>query len=92
MLEIWRVGIRSHAAVFEKKRSDSPKVNPYRGPSDVKPFDEKLAKDEVEAFYDALRDRDRTIVLSAIAENHLTSLLPITHASRKGDLSAAIQS
>lgn len=57
--------------------SDSPRVNPYRGPSDAKPFDEKLTKDEIEAFYDALRDRDRAIVLSAIAENHLTSLLQL---------------
>src|SRR5437588_12608783 len=56
---------------------DSPKVNPYRGPSYSKPFDEKLTKDELEAFYDALRDRDRAIVLSAIAENHLTSLLRV---------------
>lgn len=56
---------------------DSPKVNPYRGPSDAKPFDEKLTKDEIEAFYDALRDRDRAIVLSAIAENHLTSLFQL---------------
>ena len=60
-----------------KNTSDSPKVNPYRGPSDAKPFDEKLTKDETEAFYDALRDRDRAIVLSAIAENHLTSLLQL---------------
>ncbi|HTC50038.1 MAG TPA: hypothetical protein VK722_22130 [Candidatus Aquilonibacter sp.] len=43
--------------------SDSSEVNPYRGPSDAKPFDEKLTKDEIEAFYDALRDRDRAIVL-----------------------------
>jgi DNA-binding MltR family transcriptional regulator len=57
--------------------NDSPKVNPYRGPSDVKPFDEKLTKDEIDAFYDALRDRDRAIVLSTIAENHLTSLLQL---------------
>jgi DNA-binding MltR family transcriptional regulator len=56
---------------------DSPEVNPYRGPSDARPFDEKLTKDEIEAFYDALRDRDRAIVLSAIAENHLTSLLQL---------------
>jgi hypothetical protein len=57
--------------------SDSPKVNPYRGPRDANPLDEKLTKDEIEAFYDALRDRDRAIVLSAIAENHLTSLLQL---------------
>lgn len=55
--------------------SDPPEVSPYRGPRDGKPFDEKLTKDEIEAFYDALRDRDRAIVLSAIAENHLTALL-----------------
>lgn len=57
--------------------SDSPKINQYRGPSDAKPFDEKLTKNEIEAFYDALRDRDRAIVLSAIAENHLTSLVQL---------------
>jgi len=34
--------------------SDLPKVNPYLGPKDKKPFDEKLTKDEIEAFYDAL--------------------------------------
>ncbi len=57
---------------------NSPVVNPYNGPSgDRKPLDEKLTKDELEAFYDALRDRDRAIVLSAIAENHLTSLLQV---------------
>jgi DNA-binding MltR family transcriptional regulator len=57
--------------------SDSPTVNPYEGPRDGKPLDEKLTKDEIEAFYEALRDRDRAIVLSAIAENHLTSLLQL---------------
>jgi hypothetical protein len=56
----------------------SPKVNPYHGPgADRKPLDDKLTKDELEAFYDALRDRDRAIVLSTIAENHLTSLLQL---------------
>jgi DNA-binding MltR family transcriptional regulator len=56
----------------------SPRVNPYEGTgSDRTPLDEKLTKDELEAFYDALRDRDRAIVLSAIAENHLTSLLQL---------------
>jgi DNA-binding MltR family transcriptional regulator len=57
--------------------SDSPTVNPYDGPGDGKSLDEKLTKDEIEAFYEALRDRDRAIVLSAIAENHLTSLLQL---------------
>ena len=68
---------RISATVLEKNMSDSPKIHPYRGPSDAKPFDEKLTKDEIEAFYDALKDRDRAIVLSAIAENHLTSLLQL---------------
>jgi DNA-binding MltR family transcriptional regulator len=58
-------------------RSDLPKVNPYPGPRRGKPFDEKLTKDETEEFYAARRDRDRAIVLSAIAENHLTSLLQL---------------
>ena len=49
--------------------SDSRKVNPYLGPKEGKPLDEKLTRDELEAFYDALKDRDRAIVLSAIAEN-----------------------
>ncbi len=69
-----------------KKRERSPKVNPYRGPSG-KPFDEKLTKDEIEAFYDALRDRDRAIVLSAIAENHLTSLLQLLMLRHEKEIS-----
>jgi DNA-binding MltR family transcriptional regulator len=57
-------------------RKSSPRINPYNGPGeDRTPLDERLTKDELEAFYDALKDRDRAIVLSAIAENHLTSLL-----------------
>ncbi len=67
--------------------SDSPTVNPYDGPKDGKPLDEKLTKDEIEAFYEALRDRDRAIVLSAIAENHLTSLLQLLMRRNEKDIS-----
>lgn len=70
--------------------SDPPKVNPYLGPEDKKPFDEKLTKDEIEAFYDALRDRDRAIVLSAIAENHLTSLLKLLMRRHEKEISAQL--
>jgi DNA-binding MltR family transcriptional regulator len=67
--------------------SDFPTVNPYDGPGDGRPLDEKLTKDEIEAFYDALRDRDRAIVLSAIAENHLTSLLQLLMRRNEKDIS-----
>lgn len=70
--------------------SDLPKVNPYLGPKDKKPFDEKLTKDEIEAFYDALRDRDRAIVLSAIAENHLTSLLQLLMLRHEKEISGQL--
>jgi hypothetical protein len=70
--------------------SDPPKVNPYLGPKDKKPFDEKLTKDEIEAFYDALRDRDRAIVLSAIAENHLTSLLQLLMLRHEKEISGQL--
>jgi DNA-binding MltR family transcriptional regulator len=76
---VWNLGsgIKITGSSLRTNMSDSTKVNPYRGSSDAKPFDEKLTKDEIEAFYDALRDRDRAIVLSAIAENHLKSLLQL---------------
>ena len=67
--------------------SDSPTVNPYDGPREGKPLDDKLTKDEIEAFYEALRDRDRAIVLSAIAENHLTSLLRLLMRRNEKDIS-----
>jgi hypothetical protein len=70
--------------------SDPPKVNPYLSPKDKKPFDEKLTKDEIEAFYDALRDRDRAIVLSAIAENHLTSLLQLLMLRHEKEISGQL--
>jgi len=57
--------------------TEPPEVRPYGGPSEDLTFDEKLTKDEIEAFYEALRDRDRAIVLAAIAENHLTALLKL---------------
>lgn len=67
--------------------SDSPTVNPYDGPKDAKPLDEKLTKHEIEAFYEALRDRDRAIVLSAISENHLTSLVQLLMRRNEKDIS-----
>ena len=50
-------------------------------------MDEKLTRDELEAFYDALKDRDRAIVLSAIAENHLTSLLQLLMRRNEKEIS-----
>jgi DNA-binding MltR family transcriptional regulator len=79
--------VSAFATILEKTMSDFPAVNPYSGPGDGKPLDEKLTKDEIEAFYQALRDRDRAIVLSAIAENHLTSLLQLLMRRNEKDIS-----
>ncbi len=73
-----------------KSLSDLPEVERYLGPKIKKPFDEKLTKDEIEAFYDALRDRDRAIVLSAIAENHLTSLLQLLMLRHEKEISGQL--
>jgi DNA-binding MltR family transcriptional regulator len=53
-----------------------PKVNPLVSPNvrDGKSLDEKLNKEELEAFYDHSSARAYGIVLSAILENHLTSI------------------
>jgi hypothetical protein len=68
-------------------QSDFPAVNPYAGPGGGKPLGDKMTKDEIEAFYEAPRDRDRAIVLSAIAENHLTSLLQLLMRRDEKDIS-----
>jgi DNA-binding MltR family transcriptional regulator len=54
-----------------------PKVNPFVSPDvkDGKSLDEKLNKEELEAFYDHSSARAYGIVLSAILENHLTAIL-----------------
>jgi DNA-binding MltR family transcriptional regulator len=54
-----------------------PKVNPFVTPNvrHSKSLDEKLNKEELEAFYDQSSARAYGIVLSAILENHLTAIL-----------------
>ena len=54
-----------------------PKVNPFVSPNvrEGKSLDEKLNKEELEAFYDQSSARAYGIVLSAILENHLTAIL-----------------
>lgn len=42
-----------------------------------KSLDEKLTTDELEAFYDQSSDRSIAIILSAIVENHLTTILKL---------------
>lgn len=46
-----------------------------KAPSARKDLDEKLTQDEREAFYDLTSDRTIAIVLGAMFENHLTSIL-----------------
>jgi hypothetical protein len=43
-----------------------------------RPLDDKLSKDELEAFYSQDSDRSKAIVLATIVENHLTEAIKIS--------------
>jgi DNA-binding MltR family transcriptional regulator len=63
--------------ILSMSDNSPPKVNPVVPPNvrHGKSLDEKLNKEELEAFYDQSSARAYGIVLSAILENHLTAIL-----------------